>query len=103
MVSKDAVIPIATLSTIVVVGVLFIAWWFPRTWNKGNAQERAIIDEERRERDTYLATLRAEQKVNRTWDEEAGEDRPPEHHAEPQPPPYAVTKPRGYVPQVTMY
>lgn len=45
MVNNSVIIPIASLSAIVGVSLIFVVWWFPRTWAKGNAQERALIDE----------------------------------------------------------
>ena len=49
MVNNAVVIPIATLSTIVGAGLIFIWWWFPRAWTKGNNEETDIMDEERRQ------------------------------------------------------
>ena len=78
--------------------LIFIWWWFPRTWNKGNAQERAIIDEQirqQRERQMALDQMAAQQAAEGgTHDPEA-------------PPVYAATappvKPQGYVPPVTPF
>lgn len=98
MVSKSAVIPIATLSGIVAVMLLFVVWWFPRTWNKGNAQERAIIDEQQR----HLAALRLSQMqagVNRPADGDL-EGGPPTEGADAKPPAYKVTVAPGYRPPV---
>lgn len=93
MVSQSAIIPIATLSGIVAVMLLFVVWWFPRTWNKGNAQERAIIDEQQQ----YLANLRLQQQqqqqaVNRPGDPEAGAAGgvPPGEGDDAKPPAYVV-------------
>jgi hypothetical protein len=30
--------------------LMFICWWFPRTWNKGNASDKAEYDEMMRRR-----------------------------------------------------
>ena len=49
MVKNSVVIPIATLSAIVVAGFIFVWWWFPRTWKKGNETELDIMDEEQRQ------------------------------------------------------
>ena len=96
MVAKSAVVPIATLSGIVAVMLVFVVWWFPRTWNKGNAQERALIDEQA----AHLARLRA---VNRPADAEAGEageGAPPGEGEDAKPPAYRVTVQPGYRPPV---
>lgn len=106
MVSKSALIPIASLSAIVGVSLLFVIWWFPRTWNKGNAEERAIIDGQIQQRRAWLAMQEQQRAVNREGDAEAGEgeakDAPPRAGEEPTPPPYAYMppRPRAYVPPV---
>lgn len=33
------VIAVGTLAGIVAAGLIFICWWFPRTWVKGEAEE----------------------------------------------------------------
>lgn len=101
MVSKDAIIPIASLSAIVVVCLIFVIWWFPRTWAKGNADETRIMNEEIQRREAYMTELHRQQQVNRANGNES--DYPPSETAEVKPPPYVVTRPTGYVPPVTSY
>lgn len=43
MVNKAIVVPCAALGAIVGVGLVFIYWWFPRTWNKGNGADTEAI------------------------------------------------------------
>lgn len=100
MVSSSAIIPIASLSAIVVVGLVFIIWWFPRAWNKGNAEERAIVDQQAQ----YLANLRAQQaetaRVNRATGDD-GESVPPSEADDSKPPAYVPVQPkREYRPPV---
>lgn len=33
-------IPVGVLGGLVVAGLMFICWWFPRTWAKGEAAEK---------------------------------------------------------------
>jgi hypothetical protein len=101
MVSQSAIIPIAVLSALVFVMLVFVVWWFPRTWAKGNAQERAIIDSQA----AHLATLRSSAAgVNRPGaegDAESGEAGPPEEGDDAKPPAYVnVGPPKGYRPPV---
>ncbi|ETN39268.1 uncharacterized protein HMPREF1541_05491 [Cyphellophora europaea CBS 101466] len=102
--SKAAIIPIASLSAIVGVSILFILWWFPRTWTKGNEDERRIIDAERQTRDAYLARVRAEQQQQQ---QAAGVNRPEDGSGDGEdgkPPVYvpaaAAGPPPGYRPPV---
>jgi len=37
-------VPVGSLSCIVVVGLCLIAWWFPRTWQRGVNDEAHIIE-----------------------------------------------------------
>lgn len=32
-------IPVGTLTGLAVAGLIFVCWWFPRTWRKGEAME----------------------------------------------------------------
>jgi hypothetical protein len=111
MVSKDAIIPIASLSAIVGVSLLFVLWWFPRTWNKGNAEERRILDEQIRQQRAWIAMqqqIQAQRErdraVNRSGDGEDGEEKPPGVGDGVTPPPYAYMPmppmPRAYRPPV---
>ena len=113
MVNNTVVIPIASLSAIVVAGTIFIWWWFPRTWKKGNEQELDIMDEEQRQTGTSreervawakdvlaraqaeneaAAIARAEQKANKkkgirntVEDLEASSPGPQARHDQPPP------------------
>ena len=73
MTNTAVVVPIAVLASIVAVSLVFVWWWFPRTWAKGNAEERAIIDAERMERERYMANFRAEQARKRAEEGNTGE------------------------------
>jgi hypothetical protein len=87
------------------VSLVFIWWWFPRAWARGNAEEQRLQEQEMREREAYMANVRAQQAVNRPRDEEtgeAGEEPPSEAHEKP-PPVYVPQKPAGYQPPVTPY
>jgi hypothetical protein len=44
MVNNAVVVPSAVFGAIAVVCLMFIVWWFPRTWAKGNAEERMFVD-----------------------------------------------------------
>lgn len=33
-------VPVGVLAAICAIGLLFVGWWFPRTWRKGEAAER---------------------------------------------------------------
>lgn len=74
---------------------IFICWWFPRHWKKGNAMDIAEYEEEKRAREAYFAMI-AEQRAaaerdGKTVDAsqlEAGVAKPP---------------PRVYVPPVAGY
>jgi hypothetical protein len=46
-------IPVGVLSGICAAGLIFIWWWFPRTWAKGVKAEMEAIDEDRRVRDAH--------------------------------------------------
>lgn len=100
---KSAVIPIASLSAIVAICLVFVVWWFPRQWARGNAQDRQIMDQEIQQRDAYLANLRAQQAVNRAEGDEETGSLPPSETAEVKPPVYVAQPPKGYTPPVTMY
>lgn len=41
---------------------IFICWWFPRHWKKGNAADMAEYEEDKRDRERYLAMI-AEQRA----------------------------------------
>lgn len=57
---KSAIIPVASLSAICGVGLVFIMWWFPRTFAKGNAQELVLLEQDRAERARQAAIARGE-------------------------------------------
>jgi hypothetical protein len=88
MVSQAVIIPIAILSAVILISLIFVVWWFPRTWNKGNADERRIIDQQAQ----YLANLRAQSPaVNRALGGEGGDDAetaPPSEADDHKPPVY---------------
>lgn len=79
---KSAVIPVASLSAICGVGLVFIAWWFPRTFAKGNAQELILLKRDREERERRMAELRtteggaAEAGADIDLEAQHGNDRP---------------------------
>lgn len=86
---KSAVIPVASLSAICGVGLLFIAWWFPRAFAKGNAQELILLKRDREERERRMAELRAGA-ADRDIDLEAQNGNEPQTRPrEPPPPPVA--------------
>ena len=58
MVSKSAVIPIAALSSIVGVMLIFIWWWFPKWYKKGVQADQDDIDR-MRARQREMAAARA--------------------------------------------
>lgn len=43
MVSTSIVVPCAVLGSICAVMLVFVYWWFPRTWNKGNKTDTEAI------------------------------------------------------------
>ena len=102
---NSALIPIAALSAIVGVSLIFVVWWFPRTWARGNAEEHRIMQLEIQEREAYMAQVREQQAVSRRpEDEETGSMAPPSEDADQKPPAYVVPpKPAGYVAPVTPY
>lgn len=44
MANLNIIMPCAVLGGICAVMLVFMWWWFPRTWKKGNSQENAEID-----------------------------------------------------------
>lgn len=38
-------IPVGVLAAIVIVAFVFVWWWFPRAWNKGNRKQDAELHE----------------------------------------------------------
>lgn len=36
-------VPVGVLAAIVVVAFVFVWWWFPRAWNKGNKKEAETV------------------------------------------------------------
>lgn len=38
-------IPVGVLAAIVIVCFVFVWWWFPRAWNKGNRKQDAELHE----------------------------------------------------------
>lgn len=57
MVNNTVVVPVAVLAALATCMLMFICWWFPRTWAKGQALDRREFDENaaRRRRDLELA------------------------------------------------
>ena len=92
MVNNAVIIPIAVLSAIVGVSLIFVWWWFPRTWNKGNAEDRRDIDDHLQQQREILAR-RQEAAESEDGDVEM------QNPAVKMPP----IKPRNYVPPVTPY
>jgi hypothetical protein len=45
MSNLSIVIPCAVLGSICAVMIVFIWWWFPRTWNKGDKQDMELMDQ----------------------------------------------------------
>lgn len=39
-------IPVGVLGGLVVAGLMFVCWWFPRTWVKGEAAEMKEFERE---------------------------------------------------------
>lgn len=72
---------------------IFICWWFPRAWSRGNAIQNASYDEQR---------IQRQQAAQRVLDEEASVEladdvgKKANVSVKPQ-------MPRGYVPPVTAY
>ncbi len=93
MVNNAVIIPIAVLSAIVGVSLIFVWWWFPRTWNKGNAEDRRDIEEHLRQQREILARRQQEAQTNEDDNVEA------QLPAVKMPP----VAPRNYVPPVTPY
>lgn len=95
--AKAALIPIVSLSAICGIGLLFIAWWYPRMWASGTKSELEIRKKERIERDQYMAQLRArEAAVGSTSASEAGDaanHAPPPVATEPAAPKSAYRPP----------
>lgn len=57
-------IPVGVLAGICAAGLIFVWWWFPRTWAKGNKAEMEAIEEDRRIRDAHVTRqMDAEQAV----------------------------------------
>ncbi|KAH7370010.1 hypothetical protein BKA65DRAFT_544740 [Rhexocercosporidium sp. MPI-PUGE-AT-0058] len=51
MVNNTVVIPVAVLASICVCMFVFMWWWFPRAWARGDASDRAEYDERKRQRE----------------------------------------------------
>ena len=64
--------PVGVLAGLSVAGIVFIWWWFPRTWNKGNRQEMEAIDEDRRVRDAAISRRLEQDNANAAENGEAG-------------------------------
>ncbi|KAK3067861.1 hypothetical protein LTR53_014993 [Teratosphaeriaceae sp. CCFEE 6253] len=41
---KAWAVPVAVLGGIVAVGLIFIWWWFPRAWKKGDKSDKAEVN-----------------------------------------------------------
>ncbi|TKA61165.1 hypothetical protein B0A55_12057 [Friedmanniomyces simplex] len=42
--AQSWVVPVAVLAAIVGVGLIFIWWWFPRAWKKGEQSDRDEVN-----------------------------------------------------------
>ncbi|PBP17934.1 hypothetical protein BUE80_DR011322 [Diplocarpon rosae] len=56
MVNNAVVVPVAVLAALAVAMLIFICWWFPRAWARGQASDRAEYDEARRRRELAAGT-----------------------------------------------
>ena len=94
MVNNAVVIPIAVLSAIVGVSLIFVWWWFPRTWNKGNAEDARDMEQHLQQQREILARRQAAAES-----EDANADVEMQNPAVKMPP----VAPKNYVPPVTPY
>ncbi|PVH73708.1 hypothetical protein DL98DRAFT_519749 [Cadophora sp. DSE1049] len=53
---QKVVVPVAVLASIGVCMFIFMCWWFPRAWAKGDASDRAEFDEAKRQRELAEGT-----------------------------------------------
>ncbi|KAH7395633.1 hypothetical protein BKA64DRAFT_674146 [Cadophora sp. MPI-SDFR-AT-0126] len=51
MVNNAVVVPVAVLSSICVCMFVFMWWWFPRAWARGDASDRAEFEAAKRQRE----------------------------------------------------
>lgn len=45
MANTSIIVPCAVLGAIVGIGLAFFAWWFPRTWRKGQEEDIKAMEE----------------------------------------------------------
>ena len=100
MPAKSWAIPVGVLSAIVIIGFVFVWWWFPRAWQSGvNAETRVVNEvqgeereEQRRKNRAIINGYERRQAIARG---EAVPDEPVEDYelTAPPPPPY-VAAPR---------
>ncbi|KAK6582744.1 hypothetical protein PZA11_005152 [Diplocarpon coronariae] len=73
MVNNAVVVPVAVLAAVAAAMLIFICWWFPRAWARGQASDEAEYDEARRRREAAVTDADADADVERA----AGDAAPP--------------------------
>ncbi|OWP04483.1 hypothetical protein B2J93_1342 [Marssonina coronariae] len=54
------VVPVAVLAAVAAAMLIFICWWFPRAWARGQASDEAEYDEARRRREAAVTDADAD-------------------------------------------
>ncbi|CAL3971894.1 unnamed protein product [Diplocarpon coronariae] len=58
--SDQVVVPVAVLAAVAAAMLIFICWWFPRAWARGQASDEAEYDEARRRREAAVTDADAD-------------------------------------------